>query len=209
MPASDNRALTAGQIQELARPEEGPVAPPPPPESATRAAAPPPVTPPVPQPANVKLIDMTISLYKPVTDAAERQRYEALFSLFADSLYEVSNGLHKVRNITFYDSGRFSRSRRYPLDSVRRATPGEHQRLRQGRGTVFMGDAIFDQQTNIADQSTMADLCRHLCPRVGSLLLRHAGRVRRQHDRQRHRFAAAGRYAANAMLRHVRGWPGT
>ncbi len=149
-----NRALTAGQIQELARPEEGPVAPPPPPNPQPEPPAPPPVTPPAPQPGNVKLIDMTISLYKPVTDAAERQRYEALFSLFADSLYEVSNGLHKVRNITIYDSGRFSDRADIRWIQFEQQPRASLNAYGKGRGTVFMGDAIFDQQTNIADQNT-------------------------------------------------------
>ncbi len=146
------RALTAGQIQELARPEEGPVAPPPPVNPVPQPPTPP-IVDPNPQPDNVKLIDMTISLYKPVTDAAERARYEALFSLFADSLYEVSNGLHKVRNVTFYDSGRFSDRadiRWIQFEAQPRASTNAYGK---GRGTVFMGDAIFDQQTAITDET--------------------------------------------------------
>lgn len=50
-------------------------------------------------------IDLSISLYKSVSTAAEREPYEDILAYFADAIYEMSNGMHKVRNVTIYDNG--------------------------------------------------------------------------------------------------------
>lgn len=71
-----------------------------------------PVTPtPLPTPtppANV--IDLSISLYKAANTPAERAPYEEILMHFADAIYEMTNGAHKVRNVTIYQNGRHART---------------------------------------------------------------------------------------------------
>ncbi|MFK7804813.1 MAG: Ig-like domain-containing protein [Anaerolineae bacterium] len=58
------------------------------------------VTPPAPE---IRHIDVVISLYR-TASPADRQNYEAIMSYFADAIYEMSNGAHKVRTITIYQN---------------------------------------------------------------------------------------------------------
>ncbi len=124
------RALSALEVEQLAKPEDLPV------------IVPPPLPPTAPN-DNARLIDLTVSLYKTTAAGAERQPYVELFQLFADTLYEASNGAHKLRTITIYDNGRFS-DRADILwianEPQPRATTNGYGK---GRGTVHMGDTIF------------------------------------------------------------------
>ncbi len=124
------RALSAQEVEQLAKPEAIPViVPPPPPPTAPND--------------NARLIDLTVSLYKTAATEAERQPYVDILQLFADALYEASNGAHKVRTITIYDNGRFS-DRADILWAAAEAQPrATTNGYGKGRGTVFMGDTIF------------------------------------------------------------------
>lgn len=53
----------------------------------------------------VRSFDVTISLYRPTVDATTRANYERILRYFADSVYEMSNGAHKLRNIKIYTGG--------------------------------------------------------------------------------------------------------
>ncbi|MBN2003182.1 MAG: hypothetical protein JXA21_07470 [Anaerolineae bacterium] len=55
-------------------------------------------------------IDLSISLYKSATTSAEREPYEEILAHFADAIYEMSNGAHKVRNVTIYQNGSHART---------------------------------------------------------------------------------------------------
>lgn len=124
------RALSALEVEQLAKPEDLPV------------IVPPPLPPTAPN-DNARLIDLTVSLYKTTATEAERQPYVALFQLFADALYETSNGAHKIRTITVYDNGRFS-DRADILWIANEAQPrATTNGYGKGRGTVNMGDTIF------------------------------------------------------------------
>lgn len=138
-----SKALTAAEVSELANPQAGP--------------APQPVPPPVDTGnANVRLFDLTMSIYKPVTTPTERKPYEDLFNLFADAIYEMTNGAHKIRNVTIYDNGRFADRadiRWIQFEQQPRASVSAYGK---GRGTVFMGDAIFDQNTLITNPDSLS-----------------------------------------------------
>jgi len=56
---------------------------------------------------DVREIDLTVSHERKLTDE-EKLAYEDLFKAFADNVYEMTNGAHKLRNILFFDDGRFS-----------------------------------------------------------------------------------------------------
>ncbi len=53
--------------------------------------------------SDVHFIDLTISLYKSTT-IAERVAYTSVLGYFADAVYEMSNGTHKIRTVTIYDA---------------------------------------------------------------------------------------------------------
>lgn len=55
-------------------------------------------------PPDAKIIDLTISLYRTV-DTQDRVAYEEIFGYFADAIYEMSNGVHKIGTITIYQNG--------------------------------------------------------------------------------------------------------
>lgn len=55
----------------------------------------------------VRAIDLTVS-HERTLSADEKLAYEELFRLFADNVYEMSNGAHKLRNIIIFDGGRYS-----------------------------------------------------------------------------------------------------
>ena len=133
------RALSDAEIGQMAAPETGPIVVPP---------APPAPAPGVPP---GRLFDLTISIYKPVTTPAERQPYEDLFRLFADGIYEVTNGAHKIRTVTFYDSGRFADRADIQWIQFEQQPRASTNGYGKGRGTVHMGDAIFSANTQITD----------------------------------------------------------
>jgi len=54
-----------------------------------------------------RFIDLSISLYKSAPTATDRAPYERIMEYFADAIYEMSNGAHKVRNVTIYPNGAF------------------------------------------------------------------------------------------------------
>ncbi len=54
---------------------------------------------------SIRAFDVTISLYRPTVDAQLRANYERILRYFADSVYEMSNGVHKLRNIKIYLGG--------------------------------------------------------------------------------------------------------
>ncbi len=56
------------------------------------------------------VIDLSMSLYKAATTPAERAPYEEILAHFADAIYEMSNGAHRVRNVTIYQNGRQART---------------------------------------------------------------------------------------------------
>lgn len=147
-----NKALAAAEVGELANPEGGPAAvPPPPPTDA----------------GNARLIDLTVSIYKPVTSAADRKPYEDLFNLFADTIFEMTNGAHKIRNITIYDNGRFADRadiRWIEFEQQPRASTNGYGK---GQGVVNMGDAIFDQQTVITNPDQMPTFVQTLAHEWG------------------------------------------
>jgi len=55
-------------------------------------------------PASVKGIDLSVSLYRSV-GVQERDAYEEIFGYFADAVFEMSNGVHKIGTITVYQNG--------------------------------------------------------------------------------------------------------
>jgi hypothetical protein len=81
---------------------------PPEPETPVPTVAPEtPVPTATPMPA-AGMIDLTVSLYRGASTTADRTSYEEVFAHFADAVYEMSNGLHKVRNITVYENGAYA-----------------------------------------------------------------------------------------------------
>ena len=135
-----NRALTDNEVKTLA--------------GAGTVNVPPPQPPPL-QPANetARLIDLSVSIYKPVTTPEARKQYEDLFALFADSIFEVTNGAHKIRTINFYDNGRFSD--RADIQWIQFEVQPRASTNGYGKGTVHMGDAIFDQQTSYTNPDSL------------------------------------------------------
>lgn len=146
------RALSAAEVDQLAKPGTGPVVQP------TEPANPP--------AGNARLVDLTISIYKPVPTAAERKPYEDLLNLFADSIYEMTNGTQKIRTITIYDNGRFADRadiKWIQFEVQPRASTNGYGK----RGQVNMGDAIFDAQTVITDPTQMGTFLRTLAHEWG------------------------------------------
>jgi len=54
---------------------------------------------------SIRTFDIIISLYRPTIDDTTRANYERILRYFADSVYEMSNGVHKLRNIKIYLGG--------------------------------------------------------------------------------------------------------
>lgn len=55
-----------------------------------------------------QVFDLSVSLYATPSEA-ERLQYEEVLGYFADAVYEMSNGAHKVRNVEMYVGGRRKR----------------------------------------------------------------------------------------------------
>lgn len=55
--------------------------------------------------ANPKTIDLTISLHRPA-NATQQISYTEIISNFADAVFEMSNGLHQIGQVTFFQNGR-------------------------------------------------------------------------------------------------------
>lgn len=55
--------------------------------------------------STVHMIDLSISLYKSVPANTDRQPYEEIIEHFADGIYEMTNGAHKIRAVTIYENG--------------------------------------------------------------------------------------------------------
>ncbi|MEM8859499.1 MAG: Ig-like domain-containing protein, partial [Chloroflexota bacterium] len=53
---------------------------------------------------DVRYIDVVVSLYR-IPNQADKAKYETIMEYFADGIYEMSNGVHKVRTVTFYQNG--------------------------------------------------------------------------------------------------------
>lgn len=53
-------------------------------------------------------IDLSISLYRTASNT-DRGAYEEILTYFADAIYEMSNGAHKIRNIVIYEDGAYAR----------------------------------------------------------------------------------------------------
>lgn len=139
------RTLSAQEIEQLAKPEAIPVIVPPPP---------PPTVPDNTNTGDTRLFDISVSIYKTAPTGNDRTPYEDLFKLFADTVYETTNGAHALRTITIYDNGRFSdraNIKWIAFENQPRATVNGYGK----GGTVYMGDAIFDQATLITDASKM------------------------------------------------------
>ncbi len=146
------RALSAAEIDQLSKPGTGPVVQP--------------TEPPNPPADNARLIDLTVSVERPVPTATDRKPYEDLFQLFADSIYEMSNGTQRIRTITIYDNGRFADRadiRWIRFEGQPRASTNSYGK----RGQVYMGDAIFDAQTVITDPNTIGTFLRTLAHEWG------------------------------------------
>ncbi len=135
------RALSLQELEQLAKPEAIPVIVP----------TPTPPSVPAPNNGNTRLIDLTVSLYKTAPTAGDRQPYEELFRLFADSIYEATNGAHAIRTITIYDNGRFSDRANILWIAFERQPRATTNAYGKGSGTVYMGDAIFDANTLITN----------------------------------------------------------
>ncbi len=93
-------------------PTPRPTLPPSTPTTPTPSPTPQPSTPtppptPTPSPA-AGTIDLSMSLYKSAITTAEREPYEEILAYFADAIYEMSNGAHKVRNVTIYENGAYA-----------------------------------------------------------------------------------------------------
>lgn len=91
----------------LGAPPADPPPPPPPVDPTPPTPTPIPDTPPEPE---AGMIDLSMSLYKAAATPAERVPYEEILAHFADAIYEMSNGAHKVRTVTIYTNGRYART---------------------------------------------------------------------------------------------------
>ena len=87
-----------------------PAEPPPPlPPVDPVIPTPTPIPDPLPEP-EAGMIDLSMSLYKAAATPAERAPYEEILAHFADAIYEMSNGAHKVRTVTIHTNGRHART---------------------------------------------------------------------------------------------------
>ena len=93
---------------------------------------------PGPAPAS-PLIDFTVSIYRPVP-ANEREAYNNIMGYFADAIYEMSNGAHKIGTITIYQN-----SENFWTTNVQWAAeqwPRANTNTYGGDGRVSMGDVF-------------------------------------------------------------------
>lgn len=51
---------------------------------------------------SIRYIDLTVSLYRPDTSPTDRAAYEDIFRHFADAVFEMTNGAHRVRTIEVF-----------------------------------------------------------------------------------------------------------
>jgi len=58
----------------------------------------------------VGMIDLSVSLYRSASTPAEREPYEDILGHFADAIYEMTNGAHRVRTVTVYQNGQNART---------------------------------------------------------------------------------------------------
>lgn len=66
---------------------------------------------PTPTPLSAELpgaIDLTLSIYKDDISTEGRRPYEEILGYFADAIYEMSNGAHKIRLVTIYEDGKYT-----------------------------------------------------------------------------------------------------
>lgn len=57
----------------------------------------------------IHYIDLSISLYRSPSES-DKTSYEAILGYFTDTVYEMSNGSHKIRNVTIYQNGEQSQT---------------------------------------------------------------------------------------------------
>jgi hypothetical protein len=99
-------------------------------------------TPPPPATTDTRAIDITISLYR-APSIAERASYEAIFKFAADAIYEMTNGKHYLRKVTFYQNGQewHSAHVRWTQCQWPKAHPGGYARRALGsQEYISMGD---------------------------------------------------------------------
>lgn len=82
-----------------------------------------------------------MSLYKEATTDATRKPYNDILTSFADAVFEMSNGAHKIRTITIYDNGRFS-DRTDVRWIANKSNPSATVNGYPG-GTLYMADTLF------------------------------------------------------------------
>jgi tripartite motif-containing protein 71 len=108
----------------------------------TPTALPPtPAPTPAPPVPSAGLIDVSLSLYKAAPAAADREPYERILEYFADAIYEMTNGAHRIGTVTIYDNGAYAEdvdvvwlAREWPRANTTGADkPGWH---------IYMGDVF-------------------------------------------------------------------
>lgn len=75
------------------------------PDTPVATASPPTPNPTATPPPASGLTDLSVSLYRTASTTVDRTAYEEIFAHFADAIYEMSNGIHKVRNVIIYENG--------------------------------------------------------------------------------------------------------
>ncbi len=112
-----------------------------------------------------RYIDVSISLHAgaPLTTTAERAKYEAIIGYFADALYEQSNGVHILRNVTFYrDGARFNNSHIQWIPQCHpNASPGGYPRVGTGARLQFCDFFQVNYLTDTASQKTAGETLGH------------------------------------------------
>jgi len=106
-------------------------------------------------PTAARNIDVTISLYSSPTGAA-RVPYENVIRYFADGVYEMSNGAHKLRRVTIYTGAQYADKAHIVWTGIRGCWPSAHVAGYGKEGwNVFMCDSNTSDEpyiTNDADQ---------------------------------------------------------
>jgi hypothetical protein len=89
------------------------------------------------------LINVTISLYR-TPSTSERVAYEAILGYFADAVYEMSNGLHRIHTVNIYQNGTHADSAniRWSPNEWPRAYPGGYGHL---GFPVLFGDMFLNE----------------------------------------------------------------
>ncbi|MCB8992130.1 MAG: VWA domain-containing protein [Ardenticatenaceae bacterium] len=97
---------------------------------------------------NVRYVDVTISLHSgaPISTAADRAKYEAIIGYFAETVYEMSNGANRLREVTFYrDKMNFDSSHIQWIDLCHpNAYPNGYLNPEQSNVRILMCDANDD-----------------------------------------------------------------